>query len=428
VTAWDSFCVSLAQSLCSTTCDPGCPTGSSQEIETCGSRTNDPVFRPGSPAGVPQAILRDKDVCGRLTVTPSLNDVDVYLVSLQGLDTDNDGLVKIRVLLTATSPMFAAVVPVNSAEAVLPLGARLAVDASGCGTSKGWTCVAPTGWWIVVARGTDGVISNSATDCDAGRYRLRVETDAACGDPCGAGSGDCFVPRTTPGCGDAACCATTCALLPDCCDIAWDAACTVAADEACGAPVPANDTCASATRVGEGAWAMTTLGATKDGQAVPVECRVASSDSTRDVWFRWKPARSGECQIDLCGSPWDSRLEVFTGTCGSTTRVACADDSPFCSPSRGSRLTLQATCGTDYLIRVSGVADERGFGTLNIAVPSGPACCPGDLDASSAVDAGDIGAILLMFGTADPAGDIDSSSAVDAGDIGAILLMFGPCP
>ena len=57
-----------------------------------------------------------------------------------------------------------------------------------------------------------------------------------------------------------------------------------------------------------------------------------------------------------------------------------------------------------------------------------PDPCPGDVDRSGAVDAGDIGAILLMFGTADPAGDIDSSSAVDAGDIGAILLMFGPCP
>lgn len=57
-----------------------------------------------------------------------------------------------------------------------------------------------------------------------------------------------------------------------------------------------------------------------------------------------------------------------------------------------------------------------------------PDPCPGDVDSSGAVDAGDIGAILLMFGTAEPAGDIDSSSAVDAGDIGAILLMFGPCP
>jgi hypothetical protein len=427
VTAWDSFCVSLAQSLCSTTCDPGCPTGSSQEIETCGSRTNDPVFRPGSPAGVPQAILRDKDVCGRLTVTPSLNDVDVYLVSLQGLDTDNDGLVKIRVLLTATSPMFAAVVPVNSAEAVLPLGARLTVNATGCGTSKGWTCVAPTGWWIVVARGTDGVISNSATDCDAGRYRLRVETDAACGDPCGAGSGDCFVPRTTPGCGDAACCATTCALLPDCCDIAWDTACVLVADENCGAPAPANDACASAQRIAEGAWPLSTLGATKDGDAVPAACRVAGADSTRDVWFRWQPARSGECQLDLCGATWDTRLELFTGPCGARVRVACADDSPFCNPARGSRLTFQAACEADYLIRVSGVADERGLATLTISTPTGPTCCSGDLDGSGTVDAADIGSLLTLFGAAGGPGDLDGSGSVDAADIGTLLTQFGPC-
>lgn len=432
-TAWDSLCVGLASSICVTTCDPGCPAGSVQESEPCGDRTNDPVFRPGSATGVPQAIARNTDVCGRLTVAQSLQDVDVYRVNLQGLDTDGDGKVKIRVLLTSASPVFAAVVPAGSAASVLPGGARLTVNGTGCGTRKGWACVEPASWWVVVARGQDGVISSTGTDCNEGRYRLRVETDAVCGNPCGAGSGDCFVPHATPGCVQPSCCSATCAVLPDCCDITWDAACTVAADEACGAPVPANDTCAMATRVGTGNWAMTTLGATKDGQAVPVECRVASSDSTRDVWFRWKPARSGECQIDLCGSPWDTRLEVFTGTCGSTTRVACGDDSPFCSPSRGSRLTLQATCGTDYLIRVSGVADERGFGTLNIAVPSGPVCCPGDLDASSAVDAGDIGYLLTVFGpcpggTPGCVGDLDFSGAADAGDIGFMLTQFGPCP
>lgn len=62
-----------------------------------------------------------------------------------------------------------------------------------------------------------------------------------------------------------------------------------------------------------------------------------------------------------------------------------------------------------------------------------PAACGGDLDQSSAVDAGDIGSLLLLFGECPGAvpgcsGDLDSSGAVDAGDIGALLLQFGECP
>ena len=427
IASWDSFCVSLAQDLCVTTCDPGCPAGSIQEVEACGARTNDPVFRPGTPAGVPQTILRDKDICGRVSVTSTMNDVDVYLVSLAGLDTDGDGQVKIRVLLTASSPMFAAVVPAGSTAGVLPAGARLTVNSTGCATRKGWTCVAPTNWWIVVARGADGVISNAITDCNEGRYRLRVEAAAACGNPCGT-AGDCFVPHATAGCVNATCCSATCAVLPDCCDIGWDAACALAADQQCGAPVPSNDACGNAQRVTEGTWSFTTLGATKDGEPVPAACRVAGADSTRDVWFRWKPSRSGECQLDLCGTEWDTRLEVFSGLCGASTRLACGDDSPFCTPSRGSRITFQASCGTDYLLRVSGVADDRGVGTLQISMPNGLSCCPGDIDGSGTVDAADIGSLLILFGASGGPGDIDGSGTVDAADIGSLLLLFGNCP
>lgn len=430
--AWDNFCVSLAYSLCATGCDPGCPADAQQETETCGSRTNDPVFRPGSPAGTPQTIQRNRDLCGHLTVTSTLQDVDVYVVSLAGLDTDQDGVVKMRVLLSSASPMFAAVVPVSSTAQVLPSGSLLTVDASGCGTSKGWTCVAPTFWWVVVARGSGGVISGTDTGCESGKYLLRVETDAVCGNPCGSGAGNCFAPHASAGCADAACCAQTCAMIPDCCDIGWDSGCAVAADDLCGAPAPANDACAQAARVTEGSWPLTLFGATVDGGAFTAGCSSSTAASSRDVWFRWNPSRSGECQIDLCGAEWDTRLEVFEGSCGSASIRGCGDDSPFCTPSRASRLTFQASCGKDYLIRVSGPSTERGVATLRISTPAGPSCCVGDLDLSGSVDAGDIGALLVRFGDCSGAGsgcpgDLDGSGSVDAGDIGALLIRFGDC-
>ena len=53
--------------------------------------------------------------------------------------------------------------------------------------------------------------------------------------------------------------------------------------------------------------------------------------------------------------------------------------------------------------------------------------CAGDLDDSGTVDAGDIGSLLLLFGSSGPAGDLDASGTVDAGDIGSLLLLFGDC-
>jgi len=59
--------------------------------------------------------------------------------------------------------------------------------------------------------------------------------------------------------------------------------------------------------------------------------------------------------------------------------------------------------------------------------------CPGDLDGSTFVDAGDIGSLLILFGDCPGGapgcqGDLDGSGSVDAGDIGSLLIMFGLCP
>jgi hypothetical protein len=429
--AWDNFCVSLATSLCQTTCQPGCPTGSVQETENCGARSNDPVFRPGTATGTPQAIAANTNICGEIfrpEDPTTFNDVDVYLLDLRNADTDGDGQVKLRVILNSASPLFAAVVPDNAAGSVLPAGARLTVNATGCGTSKDWTCLEPAQWWVVVAQGTDGVISSTAMDCQQGAYLLRTEVQASCFEPCGADVGSCFEPHALPGCVDAACCSATCALVPECCDTGWDEFCALTAADTCGAPAPANDTCGAATEVTEGAWSLTTIGATPDGPSVPASCRVSSADSKADVWFRWSPARGGECQLDVCDASWDSRIEVFRGGCGNLELAACRDDSPFCTRAKATRLNFTATCGVDYLIRVSGVGQSRGVATLTISMPDGPDCCPADLDGNASVDAGDIGSLLLLFGQTGGAGDLDGSGQVDAGDIGVLLVAFGPCP
>jgi hypothetical protein len=54
--------------------------------------------------------------------------------------------------------------------------------------------------------------------------------------------------------------------------------------------------------------------------------------------------------------------------------------------------------------------------------------CPGDLDGSTFVDAGDIGSLLILFGSEGGPGDLDGSGFVDSGDIGSLLVLFGACP
>jgi alpha-tubulin suppressor-like RCC1 family protein len=53
--------------------------------------------------------------------------------------------------------------------------------------------------------------------------------------------------------------------------------------------------------------------------------------------------------------------------------------------------------------------------------------CPPDLDWNHSIDAGDIGLLLLDFGTSSADSDLDGSGEVDTGDIGVLLLEFGQC-
>ena len=71
--------------------------------------------------------------------------------------------------------------------------------------------------------------------------------------------------------------------------------------------------------------------------------------------------------------------------------------------------------------------ESAEFVTLRLCELTGT-CCPGDLDGSGSVDAGDIGSLLLAFGAAGGPADLDGSGTVDAGDIASLLIAFGPCP
>lgn len=52
--------------------------------------------------------------------------------------------------------------------------------------------------------------------------------------PCGPGAGDCCSANGTPGCNNASCCETVCAIDPYCCETAWDSICADEAKDLCG--------------------------------------------------------------------------------------------------------------------------------------------------------------------------------------------------
>jgi hypothetical protein len=79
------------------------------------------------------------------------------------------------------------------------------------------------------------------------------------------------------------------------------------------------------------------------------------------------------------------------------------------------------------------IAGDQFFSSAGPDACSSAPACPGDLDDSNSVDAGDIGSLLILFGdcaggTPGCTGDLDDSGSVDAGDIGSLLILFGDCP
>jgi len=80
----------------------------------------------------------------------------------------------------------------------------------------------------------------------------------------------------------------------------------------------------------------------------------------------------------------------------------------------------------EYVVELSRVGSGSAF-TAYAAWMVDPAAFGllGDLDGNGAVDAGDIGVLLVMFGSGNPAGDLDRNGTVDAGDISVLLLNFG---
>lgn len=185
----------------------------------------------------------------------------------------------------------------------------------------------------------------------------------------------------------------------------------VAALGSIAAAQPANDTCATAQVISSGFTSFDTTGAATEGLLAPASCGFGADAQIRhDIWFRYTASCTGLVTVDACGAQFDSRLAVYRGACPSVPGdvIACNDDA--CG--QGSSVTFPGTAGTVFLIRLGGVGEEQGPGTLLVSCP------PDNDDCAHATTLCMAGPVILgtLVGST-PDGSADCGGAFGTADV-----------
>lgn len=192
---------------------------------------------------------------------------------------------------------------------------------------------------------------------------------------------------------------------------------------------PANDQCSGATTVTcGGTYIGSTSLATSTGD--PGTCNVTTA--APGVWFKFV-GTGANTTASLCGSGFDTKIQVFTGSCGSTTCVDGNDD--YCSLQ--SQVTWAAATGTTYYIFVGGFSGATGSYSLtmtcvmptppNCATYSSPTngqvlnCTSTSLNWTAPTTGGTPTQYLLYFGTNAAANNINNGT-----NIGNVLTYTPP--
>ncbi len=124
----------------------------------------------------------------------------------------------------------------------------------------------------------------------------------------------------------------------------------------CTSCPPVNDACAGAITINcAQTISGTTVGATLD--AVPT-C-VTTLNTAPGLWYTFV-GNGQPTTLSLCGSGYDTKIGVFTGTCAALVCVTGNDD--FCGLQ--SQVTFTSTLGTTYYVLVTGFGTASGTFTL----------------------------------------------------------------
>lgn len=120
---------------------------------------------------------------------------------------------------------------------------------------------------------------------------------------------------------------------------------------------PANDLCSGAVALTPGSSCVNTSGTLVGATYTTISSIGCGTASRNDVWYSFV-ATSTSSTIALSSAPTNPRLQLFSGTCGSLTSLACGSSS---------LSTISLTIGNTYYIRVYTDPDVL-TGTFNICV------------------------------------------------------------
>ncbi|HEX2838678.1 MAG TPA: choice-of-anchor X domain-containing protein [Phycisphaerales bacterium] len=153
----------------------------------------------------------------------------------------------------------------------------------------------------------------------------------------------------------------------------------------------AGEDCASATVVGLGTNAFV-AGAVTDNNPAATCGGFPNVGGDNDAYFTFTPAAAGTYTFETCNvAPgfFDTVLSVYSGTCGATTQLGCADDSGCGTNGWSSRVAgLSLNAGETYIIRVAAYDSGSlgdGNGVLTIIQTGGGTPPANDTCAAPAV-------------------------------------------
>ena len=203
-----------------------------------------------------------------------------------------------------------------------------------------------------------------------------------------------------------------------------------------GVGAPPVDPCdpANIIDVTLGSYVVTTDQAFPDLDMTGSSCTFPTAPQTINAakYLRFTPTATGTHTISNCtdaGTTVDSRIAVLSSCGDAFSNLACDDDgctagaAPFTST-----VSVDLTAGTTYFFAVGGYsATATGPFNIDIAGPSGPPPCLGDINLDGIVGGADLGLLLGNWGFSGT-GDLNGDGIVTGADLGLVLGAWGPCP
>jgi V8-like Glu-specific endopeptidase len=126
------------------------------------------------------------------------------------------------------------------------------------------------------------------------------------------------------------------------------------------------------------------------------------------------------------GNGFDTKMAIYNACpSGSGQVIACNNDS--CGVL--SSITINATAGETFIIRIGGHNGDTGNGILTISCEETTPACDGDLNSDSVVNVSDLLILLGAWGNCSGcAEDLNNDGVVNVSDLLILLGNWGACP